>query len=60
LASYVFENLLYLAVVCDGVAIVEESGAVGGVPKLVIDGRADGGGFGDVGCVVWGGGLDVG
>ena len=61
MASNVFENLLYLAVVCGGVAIVEASDEVDGVPRFALM-RTRGGGFGGDVRVrgVGGGGLDVG
>ena len=45
---FFFENLPSLAVVCVGVAFVEDGGAVGGVPRLAVTLRTHGGGFGDV------------
>ena len=57
-----FENLPCFAVVCGGVAVIEDGGAVGGVPRFALALRTRGGGFGDDVSVRggWGGGLDVG
>ena len=42
-----FENLPSLAVVCVGVAVAEDGGAFGGLPRFAVALRTRGGGFGD-------------